>query len=178
MIVSFKELKSYYKNILIKYYELSFLKKENFLINKNKLSINSLLENVYFNNDIILKNDIDHEIDLDYKIDLDNKIDLDPKIDLDNKIDNKKHIDKKKKNKNKKINIEENNKENIKIDIEENNISNILDNNINYCVLKILSFYYNLNDIIVEKNSNNKYTIKNKINNNFEYFYYNNTQIT
>ena len=178
MIVSFKELKSYYKNILIKYYELSFLKKENFLINKNKLSINSLLENVYFNNDIILKNDIDHEIDLDYKIDLDNKIDLDPKIDLDNKIDNKKHIDKKKKNKNKKINIEENNKENIKIDIEENNISNILDNNINYSVLKILSFYYNLNDIIVEKNSNNKYTIKNKINNNFEYFYYNNTQIT
>ena len=160
MIVSFKELKSYYKNILIKYYELSFLEKEIFLINKNKLSINSLLENVYFNNDIILKNDIDHEID------------------LDNKIDNKKHIDKKKKNKNKKINIEENNKENIKIDIEENNISNILDNNINYCVLKILSFYYNLNDIIVEKNSNNKYTIKNKINNNFEYFYYNNTQIT
>ena len=39
MIVSFKELKSYYKNILIKYYKLSLLEEENFIINKNNICI-------------------------------------------------------------------------------------------------------------------------------------------
>jgi hypothetical protein len=56
-----------------------------------------------------------------------------------------------------------------------NNNNNIEENNTNYSVLKILKFYYNLNDINVQKISNNKYTIQNKINKNFEYFYYYNT---
>ena len=55
MIVSFKELKSYYKNILIKYYKLSLLEEEKFIINKNNIWIESLSENIYFNSDIILK---------------------------------------------------------------------------------------------------------------------------
>jgi hypothetical protein len=220
MIVSFKELKSYYKNILNKYYKLSFLEEEKFEINKNKLSINSLSENIYFNNDIILKNktknnidnkndtdnknntdnknDADNKNNADNKNDADNKNNADNKNDADNKnnannkndadnknnadnkndadnknnADNKNDTDNKKKNKNTTINIDENNIENIlnkkNNHIEKNNISN--------SVLKILSFYYNLNDIIIQKNSSKKYTIQHKINNNLEYFYYNNSQ--
>ena len=208
MIVSFKELKSYYKNILIKYYKLSLLEEEKFVINKNILYLKSLAENIYFNNNIILKNkknkknknvhieeyniskntindDIQNNIKNNIENNMDNNINIDNNI--DNNINNNKedNIDNNIINNNIK-NMNDNIEDNINYNIEDNldynkdnmdnNIDDIIqDENINYSILKILSFYYNLSDINVSKSSNNKYTIQNKKNKYIEYFYnYNN----
>ena len=268
MIVSFKELKSYYKNILIKYYKLSLLEEEKFIINKNNIWIESLSENIYFNSDIILKikkknkknkiinenintevnenintevneninaevneninteqneniNDelnenINDELNENINIELNENINIELNENINDELNENINVEvnaklneninkkNKNKNKNKKImtkninknvnenintelhkNINENINENINnkkennilISINKDKVINIINDNIENInidsnVIKILKFYYDIKNITIQKITDNKYKIDNKINNNSEYFYY------
>jgi hypothetical protein len=55
MMILFNELKSYFKNILVKYYKLSLLEKEYFIIEKNILYLKNIKESIYFNKNIAIK---------------------------------------------------------------------------------------------------------------------------
>ena len=154
MNIYFNQLHSDYKNLLLKYYTIKLLNNEIFNIKDDKILImEKLNEFIYFPN--LIKDkfyDISIENNLESSIENDDSNTLIDENNTINKISNNKYL-----NIDKKINIS----------------NESLFKEINSNILKILSFYYDMNNINIIKHNNYKFEIIDNLTNNSEYFYYN-----